>query len=51
MVLRNEKRILDIQSAERDRREEIQQFIDQQTLLLQQRDQQVAELTKSFGSV
>jgi chromosome segregation ATPase len=50
MVLRNEKRIMDVQSAERDRREEIQQFIDQQTLLLQQRDQQVAELTKSFGS-
>jgi exonuclease VII small subunit len=50
MVLRNEKRIIDVQTAERDRREEIQQFIDQQTLLLQQRDQQVAELTKSFGS-
>jgi chromosome segregation ATPase len=50
MVLRNEKRIMDVQTAERDRREEIQQFIDQQTLLLQQRDQQVAELTKSFGS-
>ena len=50
MVLRNEKRILDAQAAERDRREEMQQFIDQQTLLLQQRDQQVAELTKSFGT-
>jgi chromosome segregation ATPase len=50
MVLRNEKRIMDVQTAERERREEIQQFIDQQTLLLQQRDQQVAELTKSFGS-
>jgi chromosome segregation ATPase len=50
MVLRNEKRIMDVQTAERDRREEIQQFIDQQTLLLQQRDQQVTELTKSFGS-
>lgn len=49
MVLRNEKRILEVQTAERDRREEIQQFIDQQTLLLQQRDQQVSELTKSFG--
>jgi len=41
MVLRNEKRILDTQAAERDRREEIQQFIDQQTLILQQRDQQI----------
>lgn len=50
MVLRNEKRILEVQSAERARREEMQQFIDQQTLLLQQRDQQVAELAKSFGA-
>ncbi len=49
MVLRSEKRILDIQGAERDRREEIQQFIDQQTLMLQQRDQQLAEITKGFG--
>ncbi len=50
MVLRNEKRILDTQTAERDRREEMQQFIDQQTLLIQQRDQQVQELTRTFGS-
>jgi chromosome segregation ATPase len=50
MVLRNEKRVLDAQTADRDRREEMQQFIDQQMLLLQQRDQQVAELTRSFGS-
>ncbi len=50
MVLRNEKRILEGQNAERERREEMQQFIDQQTLLLQQRDQQVAELTKNFGT-
>jgi hypothetical protein len=50
MVLRNEKRIIDLQAAERDRREEIQQFIDQQTLLLQQRDQQLGELTKNVGA-
>lgn len=50
MVLRNEKRLLELQNAERERREEIQQFIDQQTLLAQQRDQQVAELTRSFGT-
>lgn len=50
MVVRSEKRILELQAAERDRREEMQQFTDQQTLLLQQRDQQVAELTKSFGA-
>ena len=50
MVLRNEKRILEGQTAERERREEMQQFIDQQTLLLQQRDQQVADLTRNFGT-
>lgn len=50
MVLRSEKRVLELQAAERDRREEMQQFTDQQTLLLQQRDQQVAELTRSFGA-
>lgn len=50
MVLRNEKRVLDAQTADRDRREEMQQFIDQQMLMLQQRDQQVADLTRSFGS-
>ncbi|MBN1565655.1 MAG: hypothetical protein JXA10_17550 [Anaerolineae bacterium] len=50
MVLRNEKRVLDAQTADRDRREEMQQFIDQQMLLQQQRDQQVIELTRSFGS-
>ena len=50
MVLRNEKRVLDVQAAERDRREAMQQFVDQQALFLQQRDQQVAELTKSFGA-
>jgi chromosome segregation ATPase len=50
MVLRNEKRLIDMQSAERDRREEMQQFIDQQMLLLQQRDQQVADLTRNIGS-
>jgi chromosome segregation ATPase len=49
MVLRNEKRILDTQIAERDRREEVQQFMDQQNLLLQQRDQQLADLTKNFS--
>ncbi len=50
MLLRNEKRVLELQGAERDRREEVQQFIDQQLLQLQQRDQKVEELTKSFGA-
>jgi len=50
MVLRNEKRILELQNTERERREGMQQFVDQQTLLMQQRDQQVAELTRSVGA-
>lgn len=49
IALRNERRIQELQTAERDRREQIQQFIDQQNLLLQQRDQQVAEILKRFG--
>ncbi|MBI5670888.1 MAG: hypothetical protein HZC41_23085 [Chloroflexi bacterium] len=49
LALRTERKVQDVQNAERDRRDQIQQFIDQQTLLLQQRDQQVAELMKRFG--
>jgi hypothetical protein len=36
-------------NGDRERREQIQQFIDQQTLLLQQRDTQIADLVKRFG--
>ncbi|MCY3574914.1 MAG: hypothetical protein OXG92_06410 [Chloroflexi bacterium] len=50
MTLRNERRLQDIGNTERERREQIQQFIDQQQLLSQQRDQQVAELQSRFGS-
>lgn len=49
LTLRNERRIQEIQGGERERREQIQQFIDQQNLLLQQRDQQVNELLKRSG--
>ncbi|HEX2909074.1 MAG TPA: hypothetical protein VHO69_19530 [Phototrophicaceae bacterium] len=49
LALRTERKVQEVQGAERDRRDQIQQFIDQQTLLLQQRDQQVAELMKRFG--
>ncbi len=49
LSLRNERKVLDVQTGERERREQMQQFIDQQTLLLQQRDQQVQELVKRFG--
>ncbi len=49
LALRNERRIQEVVSSERERREQIQQFIDQQTLLLQQRDQQIADLVERFG--
>ncbi len=49
MSLRNEKRVLDMQGLERERREQIQQFVDQQTLLLQQRDQKVEEVMRNVG--
>ena len=46
LSIRNERKIQDVVTSDRDRREQIQQFIDQQTLQLQQRDQQVEEVTK-----
>ena len=49
LAVRNERRIQDFNNLDRERRDQIQQFIDQQQLLVQQRDQQLAELTKRFG--
>ncbi len=49
LALRNERRVQEVQNGDRERREQIQQFIDQQTLQLQQRDQQIAEMMKRFG--
>jgi chromosome segregation ATPase len=49
LSLRNERKTQEIQNGDRDRREQIQQFIDQQNLLLQQRDQQVEDLMRRFG--
>ena len=49
LSVRNERRIQDFNNADRERRDQIQQFIDQQQLVVQQRDQQLAELTKRFG--
>ena len=49
MALRNEKRVLETQGGERERRDQIQQFIDQQTLLIQQRDKQIEDLTGKIG--
>ena len=49
LAVRNERRIQDFNNLDRERRDQIQQFIDQQQLLVQQRDQQLSELTKRFG--
>ncbi len=49
LAVRNERRLQDFSNIDRERREQIQQFIDQQQLLVQQRDQQLQELTKRFG--
>src|SRR5712691_11797965 len=48
MSLRNERKLIDLQNSERERREGIQQFVEQQTLFVQQRDQRVDELTRTF---
>lgn len=49
LTLRNERRTQEITNGDRERRDQIQQFIDQQTLLLQQRDIQIETLVKRFG--
>ena len=49
LAVRNEKRIQDFNNVDRDRREQIQQFIDQQQLMVQQRDQQLLDLSKRFS--
>jgi chromosome segregation ATPase len=49
LSLRNERKVQDLLAGDRDRRDQMQQFIDQQTLITQQRDQQVNELVKRFG--
>ncbi|TVR19030.1 MAG: hypothetical protein EA396_13605 [Anaerolineaceae bacterium] len=49
LSLRNERRVQDVQNTEHQRREQIQEFIDQQTLAMQQRDKQIDDLLKRFG--
>ena len=49
LSIRNERRIQEVQNAERERREQIQQFVDQQSLVTQQRDQKIDDLMKRFG--
>jgi len=48
LAIRNERRVQEFGNGERERREQIQQFIDQQQLVMQQRDQQVDDLIKRF---
>lgn len=48
LSLRNERRIQELQNGEHERREQIQQFLDQQQLLTQQRDQKVEDIIKRF---
>lgn len=50
LSLSNEKRVMEIQNSERSRREELQAFTDQQALIMQQRDQQIKELSRSIGA-
>lgn len=47
LALRNEKRIVESQGLERERREQMQAFADQQVLLVQQRDQKLEEIMRS----
>jgi chromosome segregation ATPase len=48
LALRNEKLILEVQSGEKERREAIQQFVEQQTLYTQQRENRIEELSRTF---
>jgi chromosome segregation ATPase len=49
LALRNEKLILDLQATDRERQDQAQQFIEQQTLLAQQRDQRITEIEEGFA--
>lgn len=50
LSLANESRVLEMQNFERNRREELQNFIDQQNLFMQQRDQEIKEMTRNIGA-
>lgn len=49
LSLRNERRIQEVSNGDRERRDQIQQFLDQQQLLTQQRDQKVDDILKRFA--
>jgi chromosome segregation ATPase len=48
MSLRNEKKLIELQNTERDRKDQINQFMEQQSLFIQQRDQYISELSRNF---
>ncbi|MDQ7025505.1 MAG: hypothetical protein Q9P44_08100 [Anaerolineae bacterium] len=49
LSLRNERRVQEVQNAEHERRDQMQQFVDQQSLITQQRDQKIDDLMKRYG--
>ena len=49
LAIRNEKMVLELQVEERERRDNMQGFVDQQTLTAQQREARIMELTRTFG--
>jgi len=49
LSLRNERRVQEVQNGDRERREQIQEFIDQQTLLVQERDRRIDDILNKFG--
>lgn len=49
LALRNERRVQEQDNLDRERRDQMQQFIDQQNLITQQRDQQINDITSKFG--
>ena len=49
LAIRNERKLQEMGNSERERREQIQQFIEQQNLVLQQRNQQMDELSTRFN--
>ena len=49
LSIRNERRIQEMQNSDRERREQMQQFIDSQNLILQQQESQIESLIKRFS--
>ncbi len=49
LALKNEQRVQETLNGERDRRDQIQEFVDQQSLIMQQHEQRIDELIKQFS--